>query len=201
MADQMTTPKDPPRYLHSEGQFFGRCVDIIDVGEKVKKGQMGKPDKLQRRAAIVFRTGEKNPETGEYVDLSKEFAFSMFKGKGGNAAPLRMLLEQWRGKPYPEADPEVPLHLLEGRPGTIQVAHEKPEGSDKSYANIISVTPVPPGITVPEFGVYTRAPYWADRKERYAKEAAEYRRLNPPAAKMVTPAAAPAAADDDDLPF
>lgn len=181
MADELYTPENEggPRFLHPADQFPALCVDVIDVGFRVKKGQPGKLDKLQQRVALVFRTGVKHPETGNYVDVSKEFAVSMFKGQGGNMSPLRLTLEQWRGEPYPEENPRVPMHKLEGRPALIQIVHEPSPDGSRVYANINSVTKLPNGLSVPQLGVYTRAPYWAERKDKYAKAAAEFRRLNP----------------------
>src|SRR5690554_1940306 len=98
MSDTITATATEAKFkIHPEGQFIGQCVDTIDMGEKVEEYQ-GQQNVLHK-CVLVFRTGEKNDETGEYIDISREFTVSM-----GDKANLRKFLEQWRGKPYGEDD-------------------------------------------------------------------------------------------------
>lgn len=201
MADVIAV-KEAERVKHPAGQFVARCVDVVDCGEKVES-YAGQGEKLTHKCALVFRTGETHPETGEPLDISKEFTVSM-----GDKANLRKTLEQWRGRQYrPEEVAEgVPLHKLEGNWAIITVEH-RTSGSGKVYANISAVVGVPPAMqkTLPELATYTRAEFWTKRKEEYAKEAASFRDKHAPKTKQVNDdfEEFPGALNDqeDDLPF
>lgn len=174
MADTLIAKGSDAKYKsHPEGQFVAQCVDAIDLGEKVETFP-GTPDKLVHKCALVFRTGEKNEQTGDYIDIAREFTVSM-----GEKANLRKFLEQWRGKPYtPEQiDEGVPLHRLAGNPALITVAH-KVSGQGRTYANLTACVGVPKQMQgnlpnyVPE---YERAEYWGTRKQEYAEGAKKFR--------------------------
>jgi hypothetical protein len=172
MADKITAKNvDTPRPVHEAGQFVAKCVDVIDLGEKVQDYDPKKPKYLAPKCALVFRTGEKNPETGEYLDVSVEYTVSM-----GEKSNMRPFLEGWRGKAYTpaEADEGVPLDKLEGRWALIQIGH-KTSKKDKPYAIIMTAMGVPKGMALPTFGPYERAKFWAERKAEYQKGADTYR--------------------------
>lgn len=197
MSDTITAKGNDTKYKnHPEGQFVAQCVDTIDLGERVEQFQ-NQPKKLALKCALVFRTGEKNEDTGDYIDISREFTVSM-----GDLANLRKFLEQWRGKPYSPEQIEagVPLHKLTANHGLVSVAH-KTSGGGRTYANITACVGVPKQMAgnLPDYVKgYTRADYWADRKTAYAAEARLFRAEN---------GAAPSdddfgpADDSDDLPF
>ena len=172
MADKITAKNvDTPRAVHEAGQFVAKCVDVIDLGEKVQDYDPKKPKYLAPKCALVFRTGEKNPETSEYLDVSVEYTVSM-----GEKSNMRPFLEGWRGKAYTpaEADEGVPLDKLEGRWALIQIGH-KTSKAGKSYAIIMTAMGVPKGMALPTFGAYERAKFWSDRKAEYLKDADAYR--------------------------
>lgn len=172
MADKvMARNTDVQRPIHDTGQFVAKCVDVIDLGDKVQDFDPKKPKYLAPKCALVFRTGEKNPETSEYLDVSVEYTVSM-----GEKSNMRPFLEGWRGKAYTpeEADAGVPLDKLEGRWALIQVGH-KTSKKGKDYAIIMTAMGVPKSMTLPTFGPYERAKFWDDRKAEYKKEADAYR--------------------------
>lgn len=172
MSDQITATGSNKKYLsHPVGQFAGQCVDIVGLGEAVKE-YPGQPPSLAPVAAIVFRTGEKNPDTGDVIDIAQEFTVSM-----GDKANLRKFLESWRGKPYtPDQVKEgVPLHKLTGNWALLTVAH-KTSKAGNTYAVIQSAVPLPAVMRpAQDFAGYKRAEYWATKKEKYAKEAQDFR--------------------------
>jgi hypothetical protein len=192
MADAINATKTAAKFeSHPEGSFAARCVDTIDLGEKVSSFP-GSPTKLLHRCAIVFRTGEVNT-AGEPIDMAQEFTVSMHE-----KSTLRPFLERMRGKSYTEEQAEagVPLDKLVNQPAFITVEH-KTSQKGRTYAAIIGVAPVPKTLTVPEFSKYIRAPYWEERKTTYAQEAEAYKAsINAP-----KPKAASAPADEDDLPI
>jgi len=161
-------PDDGKFLPHPEGQFVAKCVDVIDLGEKVEDF-IGKPKKLSPKVVLVFRTGEQNPKNNEVIDVSAEYTVSMF-----DKANLRKMLEGWRGKQYTEAecDEGVPLHKLVGNWALLTIDH-KISGQNRTYARIIGAVGVPKQMrgNLPALDEYTRAPYWAERKAAYLKDA------------------------------
>jgi hypothetical protein len=181
--------------VHPDGQFVGQCVDTIDMGEKLEE-YPGSPAKVVHKCVLVFRTGEKNEDTGEYIDISREFTVSM-----GDKANLRKFLEQWRGKPYDDAAIKqgVPLHKLTGNHGLLTVAHNSP-GGGKVYANIAACVGVPKqmqGVLV-SYDDYERADFWAKRREQYAEAVREFRGEQATGGSDLP---SPFDPDDADLPF
>jgi hypothetical protein len=173
MADTITAKGSDSKFKpHSEGQFPGLCVDAIDLGERVEQFA-GKPPRLSHKIALVYRTGEKNQETGDFIDIGREFTLSM-----GDKANLRKFLEQWRGKPYTPAQVEagVPLHKMVGNWALLSIA-QKPSGAGRIYANITAAVGVPEIMrkALPSFPEYKRPDFWQQRKDEYAKEAQAFR--------------------------
>ena len=202
MPDQITATATPSTFkAHDEGQFVAQCVDCINLGEKVQDFPGTKPY-LAPTCALVFRTGERNTETGEYIDVSKEYTVSM-----GEKANLRKDLQQWRGKAYTPEQIEagVPLDKLTGNHALLTVSH-RVSGKGRTYANITAIVGIPAQMkaAVTKYTDYTRAEFWETRKAEYAEAAAKFRAENaPPKAKNDDFEDFPGAlADtDDDLPF
>lgn len=178
---------------HPEGQHIAVCVDCINLGEKVEE-YPGQPKKLVAKAALVWRSGLTR-EDGEYHEISKEFTLST--NERGN---LRKFLTSWRGRSFSDAEAQrFELHTVVGVPALLMVEH-KVSGSQRRYANIVSITRLPKGLEAPDVGEYTRAEFWEKRKKEYAEAAAKFR------GDTATEAGSndfPEALDegDDDLPF
>ena len=201
MADHVTAKSSDAKFApHPEGQFVAVCADVIDLGEKVDD-YPGKPPKLSPKCVLVFRTGELNPDTGEYSDVAQEYTVSM-----GEKANLRKALESWRGKPYTQdqADEGVPVDKLVGNGALIGVAH-KVSGKKRTYAVIQSIVGVPKAMaaSIPMTAGYKRADFWAERKKEYAEAAKKFRAEAGAAPSEVEFDEFPSAGgqDDDDLPF
>ena len=185
---------------HPEGQYVAQCVDTIDLGEKVQDFPGTKPY-LAQTCALVFRTGERNSETGDYIDIAKEYTVSM-----GEKANLRKDLTQWRGKPYTAEQVEqgVPLHKLTGNHALITVSH-RVSGKGRTYANITAIVGIPKQMagSVASYDDYERAEYWSTKKAEYQEAAekckAEQTRRTLPEDADGFPAALQDT--DDDLPF
>jgi len=184
MSDAINAKGNDGKFrAHPEGQFIGVCVDTIDLGENVERYQ-DQPAKLAHKCVLMFRTGERNEETGDYIDIGREFTVSM--GKKSN---LRPFLEQWRGKAYTEdqVDEGVPLHKLTGQPALLTVSH-KTSGQGRTYANITACVGVPKQMKdgIGQYTDYVRAEYWTEKKKTYADAARKFRAER-----------APSTADDD----
>jgi hypothetical protein len=173
MSDEVVAKGSDAKFKpHPEGQYVGQCVDVVALGDKVQDFP-GTEKYLAPTCALVFRTGEKNDETGEYIDIAREFTVSM-----GERANLRKFLEQWRGKPYAEEDitKGVPLHKLEGVSGLISVS-QKVSGKGRTYANITACVGIPKQMagTATKYTDYVRDGYWAEKKKAYAVAAAAFK--------------------------
>jgi len=177
---------------HDEGQFAARCVDTIDLGQRIEQYQ-SQPARVVDKAAIVFVTDSE----GETKDIAIEFTVSMNK-----KANLRKFLEGWRGKSYTEeqAKKGVPLHKLVGQGALVSVEHHT-SGTGRTYGKIASISPLPKSMAAPAPDGYKRPEFWAERKKRYAEEAAQW------AAKVAKAQGEPQPDEcsdddsDDDLPF
>lgn len=183
---------------HPEGQFVAVCVDTIALGERARSFQ-GAPTKVQAMCAIVFMSTEINQETGEPHDVHSEFAISM-----NSKASLRLFLEAWRGKAYTDeqAKAGVPVDKLVGHYALISVEHHK-SASDRTYAKIKSLMPLPKGFTRPEIDTagYERAEFWEKRKAAYREELAKFRAQTGPVPDEYAGVSAGGPQDDSDLPF
>lgn len=197
MSDKITARGTDAQFTpHAEGQYVGQCVDVIDLGQKVESFP-GTPDKLAQKCALVFRTGERNEQTSEFIDIAREFTVSM-----GDLANLRKFLEQWRGKPYTPAQVAdgVPIDKLTGQHGLLTVAH-KTSGKGRTYANITACVGIPKQMAsaVTDYTDYKRADYWADRKAEYAAGVAKFKAEQPHAPTEFEDY--PDEEPSDDLPF
>jgi hypothetical protein len=198
VSDTITAKGNDSKFKpHPEGQFVGQCVDTIDLGDSVEQFT-GKPSKLVHKCALVFRTGERNEQTGEFIDIGREFTVSM-----GEKANLRKFLEQWRGRPYSAEQIEegVPLHKLTSNHGLLTIAHKK-SGQGRTYANITACVGIPKQMasTVTKYDDYVRADYWAEKKKGYAEEARKFRAEAAPTTSDDEEYYGPTD-DDSDLPF
>ena len=199
MSDTITARGSESKFKpHPTGQYVGQCVDTIDLGEKLQDYADSKPY-LAQTCALVFRTGERNEETGEYIDLAREFTVSM-----GDKANLRKFLEQWRGKPYTKEQIEegVPLDRLTGNHGLLTVAHRESK-KQRTYANITACVGIPKQMaaTVIQYDDYVRAEYWATKKKEYAEAAAKFRAETAAPSSDFNDFPAALTDEDDDLPF
>lgn len=177
---------DKPRVLPPEGQHQFVCVDGIDLGLQENKAF----GKVQPQYAIVFQLETTNPENNDKrFELSQRFTVSMFE-----KANLRKFLGQWRGKSYTDEESEkgAPLASLAGANGLMQIEHKVSKSNGKTYANILSVGPLPKGVKKLVAEGYERAEFWTEVKAKAIKP-------KEPEADDAFPSAL--ADSDDDLPF
>lgn len=196
MSDTITARGSDSKFKpHPDGQYVGQCVDTIDLGEKVSD-YPGKPAYLAPVCALVFRTGEINEETGEFIDIAREFTVSM-----GDKSNLKKFLEQWRGRPYTaeQIKAGVPLDKLTGNHGLLTIAH-RTSAKQRVYANITACVGIPKQMagTVTHYDDYERTDYWATKRKEYADAAAKFRGE---AAQGRDVEEVLADEDSDDLPF
>lgn len=199
MADKVTaTGADSKFHIHPADQYVAQCVDVIDLGQRVEDFT-GKPKKLSPKCALVFSTGERNPDTQEPMTVSAEFTVSL-----GEKANLRRFMETWRGKPYTDEQIEagVEIDKMEGQWSLITVAHKR-SGAGRDYAVISSAVGVPKAMrdSLPTLPPYRRPDFWATKKEEYAMAARAFRMEQGAPPTDDDYSQAPPHDDDDDLPF
>lgn len=174
MADKITA-KNTPRPVHPTGQFAAKCVDIIDLGENVEENRQKHERYIAHKVALLFYTGQLNPDTGKPFEVKMEMAVSM-----SPKSNLRKMLESWRGKPYTseQAQEGAPLDKLEGQWALLTISNETAIASGNLYAKVVTVAPLHPDIRKPELPTYKRDKFWAEQKEKYAAATAQFREAN-----------------------
>lgn len=192
--DRVSARNEPlkPFAKASEGTHQCVLVDVIDLGYHNKEFQ-GKKKGFKQYCSLVWQIDEENPDTGKPFEMSREFQVTMF-AKGS----LRILLEQWRGRSYTDVEAEagVPLDKLYGANGLMQVEHKQSQSNpDRTYANIMSVTPLPKAMLQMKPANYQRSDHWKD------KLGISYEKAFPPPPDQPDDDDMPPLGDDDDLPF
>lgn len=190
MADSVMVQATESKFTpHPEGQFPARCVDVINLGERLQT--FGGKVSIKPKLALVFRTGQRRDD-GECYEIACEFTASLHEKAG-----LRAFMESWRGKTFTAADiaSGVDLGKMEGAKALISVVHQV-SGTGRTYGKIQSVMRLPAGLEVPDTGTYKRAEYWEEKKAAWAIEVRQHRQQAEPHDDYR------AASDDDgDLPF
>lgn len=191
MADSVMVQASESKFTpHPEGQFPARCVDVINLGERLQT--FGGKISIKPKLALVFRTGQRRDD-GEYFEIACEFTASLHEKAG-----LRAFMESWRGKTFTAADiaAGVDLGRMDGAKALISVVHQQ-SAAGRTYGKIQSVMRLPQGLEVPDTGTYQRAPYWDEKKAQWLIEVRNHRTQADPHDDYR------AAADDEDgdLPF
>jgi hypothetical protein len=164
---------------HPEGQFGAVCVDVHDLGylESTWQGQVKKQHKID----VYFFCDEwKQSGDEKYPLLVRERFTATLSDKGR----LKPFLTSWRGKKFtPDEEAAFDLDKMIGAPALVTVEHN--QVNDKTYANIVSITKLPKGMTAP-----TIPEDFVRFKDREPKEA-----------QPEQPKPGPLDPDDADLPF
>ena len=191
------------------GNHIARCYSMIHIGT-ILENVMG-TDKLLNKVRIGFElpleTKVFKEENGEQpYSIGKDFTLSMHE-----KSTLRKILESWRGKRFSEDEAKsFDITALLGVPCMVNVIHKQSKTSDRVYAEISSITPVPKGMNVPpqvnntfEFtytpfdeGKFNSLPDWIKNK---CMASLEYTQMKSPSHQNAVPDSHTDV--DDDLPF
>lgn len=168
MDDIFAKPESYEREIHPAGTFAAVCVDLVDLGMRVKDFQGRRS--AAHTCALVFSTGRKSKD-GFSLDLQQEFTVSL-NGK----ANLAKFIESWRGKPLTDEEKGsgFSLKAYGHKPAMISVIHRKSKDGSRTYANIGSIMPLPDGMALPDVSGYERAPFWEKRRDEYASQFEAY---------------------------
>lgn len=127
--------------LPPAGAVAARCCRVIDLGSQESTFE-GKTS-LKRKVLLSWELAELRSD-GSPFTISRRFGLSLHE----NSA-LRAFLQAWRGRPF--SDEELAgfdLRKLINAPCLLNIAHTTRSGKD--YANILSISPLPKGMTAPE---------------------------------------------------
>ena len=118
-----------------------RCCLVADLGSQESTFE-GKT-RMQRKILLSWELAELRSD-GTPFRVSRRFGLSLHENSG-----LRAFLQAWRGRAF--SDDELAgfdLSRLAGAACLLNLAHVSRAGRD--YANILSVSPLPKGMTAPE---------------------------------------------------
>lgn len=204
--------------LPPAGATAARCCAVIDLG--TQKASYQGESKAQAKLLLSFELAETRSD-GTPHRVSRRMTASLHK-----KAQLRAFLEQWRGRPFTDEDLRAfNVGKLLGAPALLNLVHVERAG--KQYANILSVSPVPKGMSAPELreaptlfdlsapdwqvfaGLSSRLQETISASPEYQAQAARMPKsvsmTAPVPARPPAPAPAPAAGGfgdfDDDIPY
>lgn len=126
------------------GNHPAALVALIDLGTHEEEYQ-GKRY-TARKALLCFELTTERQADGTPFVMSQELAIYQ---KMTKKSKLRLFLEGWRGRPLDDKE-NVNLITLLGKKCLANVTHAKAKTSDKEYAKLAAVTPVPKGMSAPE---------------------------------------------------
>jgi len=130
------------------GTYIARCFSMVHIGT-IMENYQGE-SKLQNKVRINWElpTEQKvfKEERGEEpYTLGKEFTLSL-----NEKATLRKFLESWRGKAFTEDEAKsFDISALLGKPCMVNVIHKVSKTTQKTYAEIASVSPMMRGVECP----------------------------------------------------
>lgn len=127
--------------LPPAGPVAARCCRLIDLGSQ--KGEFQGKATLKRKLLVSWELAELRAD-GTPFQISRRFTTSL-----DEKASLRQFLQAWRGRPF--SDEELSgfdLRKLLNAPAMLNIGHTSRNGKD--YSNILSVSPLPKGMTAPD---------------------------------------------------
>jgi hypothetical protein len=132
------------RQIAPEGAYPAVLIQIIDKGTTLDEKWGSKKRKVQFVFELPTETAIFKEENGEQPFIVK----TIFNLNMGEKSSLRKFIESWAGKKMTDAQAgDFEIFKLLGVPCMLNVAHNGKE--DRTYANIMSVSPLPKGMQCP----------------------------------------------------
>jgi hypothetical protein len=126
------------------GNHLGVCWQVIDLGTQTTT--FNDEIKKARRILIGWELPNELMSDGRPFVVSRRYTFSVHE-----KAMFRKHLESWRGKKFADEDfgeDGFDVRNLIGKACFVNVVHSP--SSDRTYANVDSVAPLPKGMPSPE---------------------------------------------------
>jgi hypothetical protein len=132
------------RQIAPEGAHVARCYQIIDKGTTFDEKWGNKKRKVQFLFELPMETAVFAEDKGEQPFYVK----AVFNLTMGEKASLRKFIESWVGKKMTDAQAsDFDIIKMLGFPGMVNIAHNGKD--DRTYANIMSISPLPKGMQCP----------------------------------------------------
>lgn len=133
------------RQIAPEGAYPARCYQIIDLGTTMQVGQF--PGK-KRKVQFIFELPTELYEFERGDGLKPFYARSIYNLSMNEKAVLRRDIESWAGKKMTnDQASDFDIFTLLGRTVMVNITHVTK--GDSTYANIISMSPMPKGLVCP----------------------------------------------------
>lgn len=134
------------RQIAPEGAYPARCYQIIDLGTTMQVGQF--PGK-KRKVQFIFELPTELYEFERGDGLKPFYARSIYNLSMNEKAVLRRDIESWAGKKMTnDQASNFDIFTLLGRTVMVNITHVTK--GDSTYANIISMSPMPKGLVCPK---------------------------------------------------
>jgi hypothetical protein len=135
-AEQSGTFELPPA-----GAVAARCCRLLDLGSQ--PGEFKGKQTMKRKILVSWELAEMRADETPF-QISRRFTTSL-----AEKAAMRGFLEAWRGRAFtPEELAGFDLRKLLNAPAMLNIATVTRDGKD--YANILSISPLPRGMTAPD---------------------------------------------------
>jgi len=123
-----------------EGNHVALCYRVIDLG--TQSTQFGE----KRQVLFSWELPNELMESGEpFVVNSRRMTLS-----GNEKGNLRIMLESWRGRAFTKEDfATFTIESVLGKPCLLNIVHEENTETQKTYAVVKAVTPIPKGTQSP----------------------------------------------------
>jgi hypothetical protein len=146
MALTAPTGGNAARQIAPEGLYPARCYQIIDLGTSEQGGNFpGKKRKVQFLFELPTEKAVFNDDKGE----QPYYVRSIYTLSMNEKALLRRDVSAWIGKKMTDGEAsKFDIFTLLGKTCMVNVTHVTK--GDNTYANIMSITPMPKGLTCPE---------------------------------------------------
>jgi hypothetical protein len=150
-------------------------AELVDLGIDDKFGSG------DHRGLFILQLDEEYEGDGDLAGTRKEarLYFSLSRGLGAvkstrGGTDLRKRLQEYRGKKFTDAElqgflppnPPLPLWKLVGREGMVMTTIAEAEGSDRSYAKIVTLAPASPSAKADPMTVENYKPFREREQER-----------------------------------
>lgn len=135
-AEQSGTFELPPA-----GAVAARCCRLLDLGSQESTFE-GKTS-MKRKILLTWELAELRTD-GTPFQISRRFGLSLHEN-----STMRAFLQAWRGRAFtPEELSAFDLRKLLNAPAMLNITTVNRAGKD--YANILSISPLPRGMTAPD---------------------------------------------------
>ena len=140
--------------LAPAGTAQGVCVDVVDLGHHPNPFS---PGKTQHKVLVIWQVDAVSRK-GERLTVQKRYTLSL-----DDRAILRHDLESWRGRSFTkEEEAGFDVQQVIGANALLNIQHATSSQTQRTYANVVSVTPLMRGMMKLHPEGYTR-PEWVSK--------------------------------------